>query len=145
MDKMDDVMKVKYRTITKYKYAVLDEVEYQTGINIDVHRVSVYNSGREYAAIERNGKLTIYPDYMWDGPSGPTIDTDNWMDASLVHDALYQMMRRNLIPFMFRKKADRLMRRMCIEAGMSRFRANYSYFFVRVFGAHRARGKKNRR
>lgn len=134
-------MKVKYRTITKYKYAVLSEVVYQTGINIGMHRVLVYNqdSGINYAAIERSGKLTIYPDYMWDGPSGPAIDTVNWMDASLVHDALYQMMRRGLIPFKLRKKADKLMRKMCIKAGMSRFRANYSYFFVRLFGAHRAR------
>lgn len=136
-------MKVKYRTITKYKYAVLSTVEYQT--NIKSHAAAIVDKadlGIDYAILESNGKLTILTDYMWDGPSGPTIDTANWMDASLVHDALYQMMRRGLIPFKLRKKADKLMRKMCIKAGMSRFRANYSYFFVRLFGAHRARRKK---
>jgi hypothetical protein len=31
--------------------------------------------------------------YAWNGPSGPTLDTRNFMRGSLVHDALYQLMR----------------------------------------------------
>ena len=50
---------------------------------------------------EHNGplELRILEGYAWDGPSGPTWDTTNWMRASLIHDALYQLMRMGLLRF----------------------------------------------
>ena len=45
------------------------------------------------------------------GASGPTLDTDDTMELdSLVHDALYQLMREGCLPQSARKAADKLMR-----------------------------------
>ena len=44
-----------------------------------------------------------------DGPSGPAIDTKNFMRASLVHDALYQLMRLGTLDKSRRQYADRLL------------------------------------
>lgn len=79
--------------------------------------------------------LSVYAGYAWDGPSGPTIDTKSFMRGSLVHDVLYEAMRKCLIPsFDYRKKADKLLRDMCIEDGMWKWRAEYVYRAVRRAG-----------
>jgi hypothetical protein len=85
--------------------------------------------------------LTIKKGYAWDGPSGPTYDTDSFMEGSLVHDALYQLMRNNKIPPTGRKHADRLLYKLCRKDGMSWFRAKYIYHAVRLFGATNAQPK----
>ena len=80
------------------------------------------------------GKLTIKKGYAWDGPSGLTFDTLNFMRGSLVHDALYQLMRESHIGDDYRKYADQLLQKMCKEDGMNTFRAWYVYQAVRRFG-----------
>jgi len=50
--------------------------------------------------------ITMYPDgrviirkgYSWDGVSGPVRDRPGNLMASLLHDALYQLMREGLVP-----------------------------------------------
>ena len=78
--------------------------------------------------------IHIKAGYAWDGPSGPSIDTDTFMRGSLIHDALYQLIREGYLPQSFRKAADKQMRRICKEDGMHPFRAWYSYVGVRLFG-----------
>ena len=53
--------------------------------------------------------------YAWDGTSGLIIDTDGNLRASLVHDALYQLMRNGKLKprKKYRDKVDKLFRRMC--------------------------------
>lgn len=70
---------------------------------------------------------------MCDGPSGPTIDTKEFMRGAFVHDALYQLIREGHLLMRDRKQADKILRRMCIEDGMSRFRAWYVYEAVSRF------------
>ena len=72
-----------------------------------------------------HGWLHVYAGYAWDGPSGPTIDTRNAMRASLVHDVGYQMIRLGLLPRDTRLQWDDELKRLCLEDGMSRFRAWY--------------------
>ena len=88
------------------------------------------------------GLITFRRGYAWDGPSGPTIDTKNWMRASIVHDGFYQLMRESLLPQSFRKRADQIMHEMLRADGMSRARARMSYLGVRAFGARAARPQK---
>lgn len=87
-----------------------------------------------FLRLTRRGRLTIQAGYAWDGPSGPTFDTLTFMRASLVHDALYQLMREGLLDRnRWRPVADRLLRAMCREDGMCRWRAWYVYWAVRLF------------
>lgn len=89
----------------------------------------------DYLLLSRDGLLVISQGYQWDGPSGISIDTKNFMRGSLVHDALYQLIDEGfLTPKRDRKKADQTLRRICREDGMSWFRAWYVYRAVRMFG-----------
>jgi hypothetical protein len=57
------------------------------------------------------------------------------MRGSLVHDALYQLMRnRHLSDARWRDEADLELKRMCIEDGMSSIRAWWVHRGVRVGG-----------
>jgi len=85
------------------------------------------------------GILTLQSGYAWDGPSGPAIDTKNFMLGSLVHDALYQLMRkRRLDPEFYRDIADRLLQQMCVDHGMWKVRAWWVYKTVSMFAASAA-------
>ena len=86
-----------------------------------------------------DGVLTCCRGYAWDGASGPAWDTDNFMVPSLVHDALYQLMRLGVIPHRSRKLADALLYSMCLERNMWRIRAWYVLNAVRIFGGSAAR------
>ncbi|MBF0401752.1 MAG: hypothetical protein HQL90_13420 [Magnetococcales bacterium] len=93
----------------------------------------------EYITLDLAGNLTILEGYAWDGPSGPTIDTLTFMRGSLVHDALYQLMREKLLdPETTKDQADRILQRICIEDGMWRLRAWWVYQGVRLFAKHAA-------
>jgi len=78
-------------------------------------------------------RLTMLKGYAWDGPSGPAVDSPNFMRGSLVHDALYQLLRLGVLPQFCRKRADEELRRICLEDGMPRIRAELVYWAVRTF------------
>lgn len=85
-------------------------------------------------------KLIVKQGYAWDGPSGPTIDTKNFMRGSLVHDALYQLMREGFLEKnVHRSIADRLLYDLVREDGMSWFRAKYMYYAVKWTASPMAR------
>lgn len=90
-------------------------------------------------------KLTIHGGYAWDGPSGPTIDTKSFMRGSLVHDVLYEAMRKGFLSKNFRYPADKLLRDMCIEDGMWRWRAAWVYAAVRKAGGPSANPANRKR
>ena len=72
-------------------------------------------------------------------PSGPTIDTKDFMRGALVHEALYQLMRLSQLDHQqYRDKADQILCRLCKEDGMSAFRAWYVYHTLLLFGAKNA-------
>ena len=124
---------IKYKIRRKYKYNLQCDFSYSTGIKVDVPKKL------RYLEIDSDGELLIKAGYSWDGPSGPTIDTKNFMQGSLVHDALYQLMRECIISQNQRKRADIILRRISREDGMSRIRVWWVYFAVRIFGARAAR------
>ena len=99
----------------------------------------------EYLALTTSGTLTVKDGYAWDGPSGPTVDTLNFMRGSLVHDALYQLMREgHLDEDKHRDAADRLLQKMCKEDGMSTVRAWGVYQGVHLFGGPSADPASNK-
>jgi len=112
-----------------YKYQLKEDYESPIDIRQDVNVVT------QFIELTPDGVLTIRKGYAWDGPSGPTFDTLNFMRGSLVHDALYQLMReRHLDEDTYRNKADRLLQKICREDGMSMIRAWWVYEGVHLFG-----------
>ena len=112
-----------------YKYQLAKDYVENVAIQPDQDIVT------EYISLGRGGELFIKEGYAWDGPSGPTIDTWNFMRGSLVHDALYQLMRdAGLSEARWREAADKELRRLCREDGMSAPRAWWVYQGVRRFG-----------
>jgi hypothetical protein len=128
---MEDTMAtegyISYRSDYKYQLA-----ESYT-INISIEPKSDITT--EFIDLDSSGKLLVKNGYAWDGPSGPVIDTKENLRASLIHDALYQLMRnKGLIARTHRKAADQIFKDICKADGVSNFRASVYYKALRKFG-----------
>ena len=121
-----------YRKLKRYKYQLLAPYVLQVGIKGN-------DIETPYLKLSPEGLLEVKKSYAWDGPSGPTIDTQDFMRAALVHDALYQLIRMEALAYRYRAYADLLLKKICLEDGMSRFRAGYVYLAVRAFGGTAAK------
>ncbi len=93
-----------------------------------------------YVRLER-GCLSIYRGYCWDGASGPTWDTPSCRRGSLVHDALYQLMREGKLSTDHKSLADNLLHKLLLEDGMWKWRADLWLWAVSTFGISHARPK----
>jgi hypothetical protein len=124
--------RIGYRKLTSYNYQLMEE--YSDTIPV-TPRADI---DTPFVKLTVAGDLTLAKYYAWDGPSGPTIDTPTFMRGSLVHDALYQLMRLGMLEQDCRKAADDLLRDICVKDGMCRFRAWYVYWAVRFCGGKAA-------
>lgn len=119
-----------------------EEVLYREGYKYQTERdYSIQTAFRpaafilaDFLRMDTDGVLYIRKGYAWDGASGPTLDTKDSMRASLVHDALYQLMREGHLPAIGRALADQEFHRICLEDGMHPIRAAIWYAGVRVGG-----------
>ena len=121
-----------------YKYQLVSMCRVKTSIRPDGDVKS------KYLSLDLLGNLVIEGGYCWDGPSGPTIDTKTFMRGSLVHDALYQLMREDKLSQIWRKEIDKELRRLCREDGMNKMRAWWVYKGVR-FGGLKSASAENRK
>jgi hypothetical protein len=69
-----------------------------------------------------DGRLIIKKGYAWDGASC-FPDLNSIIKPSLVHDALYQLLRHRHLSPDYKDKADRLLQDMCKKSGMSTWMA----------------------
>jgi len=112
-----------------YKYQLKED--YITQINI-IPDIPIKT---DYIELTITGQITVKNGYAWDGASGPAIDFPSIMRGSLVHDALYQLMRlSHLDEDIHREPADRLLQKMCREDGMNAAAAWLVYQGVRLGG-----------
>jgi len=130
---------IKFKSANHYKYQLHKEYCIQTNIKPkkDIHIDFM-------VVLCKTGLLRIAQGYCWDGASGPTIDDKTNMRASLVHDALYQLMRAKKLSIKHRKKADAIMKKLLLEDGMWKFRAAYYYWAVRTFSKPFAKPQKEK-
>ena len=119
------------RYTSGYKYQLSEDYH----VYVDIVGTDIRT---DYIDLGMDGFLSIRKGYAWDGPSGPTIDTKNFMRGSLVHDALYQLMRMRKLPISDRDLTDRELRKICREDGMSAIRAWWVYRGVSLAGASAA-------
>ena len=146
-----------------YRYQLAEHFS----IYIDIYHYKDIDT--EFISLTKHGFLTIKSGYACDGPSGPTkIICDiltilgciplagrgfkwlKWkilnpiMKGAFIHDALYQLMRQGLLPQEARLPSDKELRKICLEDGMNKFRANYVFVGVRK-GAGYAADPKNKK
>jgi hypothetical protein len=119
---------IQYKNRRRYKYTLFDDYRHETGIT-PPHAITT-----RFIDLDMSGLLTVKKNYAWDGASGPVFDTKRIMRGSLVHDALYQLMREKHLPQKARENADWLLREICLEDGMPEFNADLVYLAVDLFG-----------
>ena len=129
---------IRYRGDYKYQLAS----EYRIKINI----LPAEDIFTDFIDLKEDGELRVKNSYAWDGPSGPVIDTKENLRASLVHDALYQLMRlEELSSRTYRKTADKIFRNICKKDGVSSISANVYYKALRRFGKPATSPEKKRK
>jgi len=116
-----------------YKYQLAEDYSVQVGI------LPLNDIATDWLRLTSRGWLYVKKGYAWDGPSGPTWDTNSAMRGSLVHDALYQLMRLGLLDECHRGQADAMLRDICIDDGMYRWRADVWKEAVNLFAESAAR------
>jgi len=116
---------IKYKA--GFKYQLIEDFYFETEIADGIY------VGTEYLTLTK-GMLKISKGYAWDGISGPTWDTKNTRKPSLVHDALYQLIRMEMLPKSKRIDADKIYRDLCLKNGMWSVRANWQYKALRAAG-----------
>ena len=102
---------MKYKDGYKYQLAV-KETFYRTGV------MPLDTIVTRFIMLTAEGNLVINPGYAWDGASGPTWDSKSSMRGSLAHDALYQLMREEMLDRKWRIEADRFLDDVLKEDGM---------------------------
>ena len=120
---------IKYRA--GYKYQLAERYVHQLAFKPLF--VGVVAAG-PYLELVADGELTIAAGYAWDGPSGPTFDSKSTLRGSLVHDALFQLIRLGRLSRDFIDEANREYRRICREDGMGRIRAWGHFVVLEQFG-----------
>lgn len=88
-----------------------------------------------WVALDADGTLHVKAGYAWDGASGPIEQSAHVLRGSLVHDALYQLMREGKLDQSYRESADMALKQCCIDDGMSHWYAQAIFSAVREFGA----------
>ena len=111
-----------------YKYQLCEP--YSVSVSIKPSKDIV----TDYVQLTKEGVLTTVKGYAWDGPSGPAADTNEFMRASLVHDALYQLVRLGFLSIDCRELADLELLRICREDGMSKWYSYLAYSVIRACG-----------
>lgn len=123
--------KIKYRK--GYQYQLAEDYQYQTAI-LD------YDIEDEFITLKPSGLITIHKGYAWDGASGAN-DTNTILRGSLIHDAIYQLIREGRIAKEYKSAADQLLHDICVADGMIGFRAWYVLKAVEMFGGPATRGE----
>lgn len=124
-----------------YKHQLAKDFRIKTGI-----RPSKPGKLKNYIKLDVNGSLLVKAGYAWDGTSGPVIDDEENLRASLVHDALYQLMReKRLLAKKHKDAADRLFQKMCVQDGVSKAEAKLYYTALKLFGSPATRPENRKK
>lgn len=127
---------MKYRKLNGWKYELVEPLV------VAVPELADATAYHPYIKLN-DGVLGLIESYAWDGATGVPDNPDN-MRGSAVHDALYQLMRLNLLDRnKYKDIADNILWRLCIEDGMKLFWANIIFDGVQAFGKGATEPDKN--
>lgn len=128
---------IKYRR--GYKYQLAEDYPYKLDFNVP------QNETQDFIKLKANNQLVIKKGYAWDGPSGGVPDSKRNLRASLIHDALYQLLRNQVLDMkLHRDPADKLFKKLCKEDGVSDAIAHGYYLALKKFGK-KAASHKNKK
>ncbi len=125
-------MQLKYKKRRDYKYTLAEAYQLET------QWLNMPEINTQYIQLNTQGQIHIAKAYSWDGASGPMPDFRSIMRGSLIHDALYQLIREQHLDPSFRAAADRLLLQICLDDGMNPLLAHWVHFCVRCFGKAKA-------
>ena len=128
--------------IRKYGYILSQKVCVDTKIKTG-KKFIIKVAGKKILSLSKTGFLEIEPNYTWDGTSGCVKDTSANMFASLVHDALYQLMREEskiaqtmgtMSRYVFRLEADNLFHDHWVQNKGLKLWVKFCYGVLREYG-----------
>lgn len=119
-------------------YQLIDRYAHWTGIT-----PLRPGGGNDFVHITADGLLMISAGYAWDGAT-MAPDSKSIMRASLIHDALYQLIRMGILPPSRRVIADDILQDVLLEDGLylahngaeralARGYASFAHGMVRAF------------
>jgi len=125
-----------FRKAKHYKYLLKKDFEIECP-ELPLFEISFNN----YVSLN-NGILKISKGYAWDGSSIPLKKWFKWIYdcdkhckiASLIHDALCQLIREQSLSMKYKSQVDAIYRKWCILGGMNKRIANFRYKGLRRFG-----------
>lgn len=129
---------MRYKEITIWKYRLAEDEFF----DVSKWGLPAACGAGGLIEIRDDGHMVIRANYAWDGPSGPTIDTKTFMRGSLIHDALYQLIREGQLKDYHRLEADQILRAICREDGMNWVRAAWVFHSLRLAGGLAARARR---
>lgn len=95
--------------------------------------VTGYHIKDEWFELHPNGRLDLFRGLLWNGPSGPTIDTDDSIRASAYHDVFCWLMRDGRISYeLWQDAINEFFELQCRSAGMPAIRAKYWHWGVEI-------------
>ena len=101
---------MRWRSGYKYQLAATDDY------------VTSFRPGKDiitdFIRLDQNGKMSVYKGYAWDGVTW-FLDLLKLIRASLVHDALYQLMRENHLSPNDWRKADHMFKSYALADGVN--------------------------
>lgn len=97
----------------RYKYELVDDYTVHIPELNDAPEVTT-----RFATLTHPGTLHIKANFMWDGSSGPTVDSDKDKIPSLVHDVTCEFVRMGLLPESWVPTLNRIYYRLCRDRGM---------------------------
>lgn len=113
-----------------YKYILAEQLIRQTNVKPE-NAIGI----DRFIILRTDGVLILGKGYAWNG-ANCVPDTKENMEASLVHDALYQLMQEGVLSLSWKEKCDEELRDIMIEKGSNKIIASIFFWGVTTFGSY---------
>jgi hypothetical protein len=110
MKKIFGTKQIQYREIPRWKYQILSPVAFVVPIYPEV------DIATPFINLSSKGVLEIAERYAWNG-ANVISDTEKNMRGSLIHDALYQLLRDGQLDKKWKLVADSVFEWVCVADG----------------------------
>ncbi len=116
------------------KYDYIGDLKYRnkTNFRLNTDIIPPKAISTEYVKLSLKGELFVKKGFCWDGATG-AFDTQDFMRGSMTHDCFCNLIVEKHLPQSYRKAADKLLKKMLIEDGMSQIRAWWVYQTIRLY------------